>query len=85
VVRVLHEGCCGLDVHKKSVTACVLWAAGQTATDKGVRDVYERTVGVGRLAMRLRSALEGRVIAHHRFLLRELLDHLYFVGDHELE
>ena len=27
----------------------------------------------------LQQALEGRVIAHHRFLLRELLDHLYFV------
>src|SRR5207249_10300480 len=27
----------------------------------------------------LRQALEGRVTAHHRFLLRELLDHLYFV------
>src|SRR6201988_2690168 len=27
----------------------------------------------------LQQALEGRVTAHHRFLLRELLDHLYFV------
>jgi transposase len=27
----------------------------------------------------LGRALEGRVTAHHRFLLRELLDHLYFV------
>jgi transposase len=27
----------------------------------------------------LQRALEGRVTAHHRFLLRELLDHLYFV------
>jgi transposase len=27
----------------------------------------------------LREALQGRVTAHHRFLLRELLDHLYFV------
>ena len=25
----LHEVCCGLDVHKKSVTACVLWAVGR--------------------------------------------------------
>jgi transposase len=28
---------------------------------------------------KLQQALEGRVTAHHRFLLRELLDHLYFV------
>jgi len=27
----------------------------------------------------LQQALEGRVTAHHRFLLRELLDHLYSV------
>ena len=27
----------------------------------------------------LQQALQGRVTAHHRFMLRELLDHLYFV------
>ena len=27
-MQVVHEVCCGLDVHKKSVTACVLWASG---------------------------------------------------------
>jgi transposase len=27
----------------------------------------------------LQQALQGRVTTHHRFLLRELLDHLYFV------
>src|SRR5258707_15400626 len=27
----------------------------------------------------LQEALQGRVSRHHRFLLRELLDHLYFV------
>jgi transposase len=27
--QVVHEVCCGLDVHKKSVTACVLWASGR--------------------------------------------------------
>jgi len=26
-MQVMHEVCCGLDVHKKSVTACVLWAS----------------------------------------------------------
>ena len=26
-MEVVHEVCCGLDVHKKSVTACVLWAS----------------------------------------------------------
>jgi transposase len=28
-MHVVHEVCCGLDVHKKSVTACVLWASGR--------------------------------------------------------
>jgi transposase len=28
-MQVMHEVCCGLDVHKKSVTACVLGAAGR--------------------------------------------------------
>jgi transposase len=25
-VEVVYEGCAGLEVHKKSITACVLWA-----------------------------------------------------------
>jgi transposase len=28
-MEVVHEVCCGLDVHNKSVTACVLWASGR--------------------------------------------------------
>jgi transposase len=28
-MHVVHEVCCGLDVHKKSVTACVAWAKGR--------------------------------------------------------
>jgi transposase len=28
-MHVIQEVCCGLDVHKKSVTACVLWASGR--------------------------------------------------------
>jgi transposase len=28
-MQVMCEVCCGLDVHKKSVTACVLWASGR--------------------------------------------------------
>lgn len=28
-MEVLHACCCGLDVHKESVTACVLWAEGK--------------------------------------------------------
>ena len=28
-MEVIHEVCCGLDVHEKSATACVLWASGR--------------------------------------------------------
>jgi transposase len=28
-MEVVHTCCCGLDVHKESVTACVLWAEGK--------------------------------------------------------
>jgi transposase len=27
-MEVIYSGCCGLDVHKASVTACVLWSEG---------------------------------------------------------
>ncbi len=170
-MQVVQEVCCGLDVHKKSVTACVLWASGRrrqarefsTFTKdllemsgwlqscgvahvalgstgvywKPVGNLLERqlevllvnaqhikavpgrktdqkdsewvatdTLGASGRAMleaivngeqnsqrlaemsrgllrnkipQLQQALEGRVTPHHRFLLRELLDHHYFV------
>jgi hypothetical protein len=28
-MEVLYRCCCRLDVHKKSMTACVLWAEGK--------------------------------------------------------
>jgi transposase len=34
---------------------------------------------LGNKIPQLQQALEGRVTPHHRFLLRELLDHHYFV------
>jgi len=33
-MRIIHQRCCGLDVHKKSVTACVLVWDGQTAVEE---------------------------------------------------
>ena len=39
-MEVLYRCCCGLDVHKKSITACVLWAEG-----KGQRRKERRTFG----------------------------------------
>jgi len=36
-MEVLYPCCCGLDVHKKSITACVLWAEpkGKVGKEKG--------------------------------------------------
>jgi transposase len=36
-MEVLYTCCCGLDVHKKSITACVLWAEGKGRTGKEKR------------------------------------------------
>src|SRR5687768_7458388 len=36
-MRVVHECCCGLDVHKKSVVACLLTVGAKGAAHKEVR------------------------------------------------
>jgi transposase len=36
-MEVLYACCCGLDVHKKSITACVLWAEAKGKTRKEKR------------------------------------------------
>lgn len=38
-MEVVHGCCCGLDVHKESVTACVLWGN----PEKGKKRREERT------------------------------------------
>jgi transposase len=59
-MEVVHEVCCGLDVHKKSVTACVLWASGRRKQIREfgtfTRDLLEladwlRACGVTHVAM----------------------------------
>jgi hypothetical protein len=34
-MEVVYLCCCGLDVHKKSITACVLWAEAKGKSRKG--------------------------------------------------
>ena len=59
-MQVMYEVCCGLDVHKKSVTACVLWASGRRRQTREfgtfTRDLLKladwlRTCGVTHVAM----------------------------------
>lgn len=59
-MQVLHEVCCGLDVHKKSVMACVVWASGRRRQTREfatfTRDLLEladwlRSCGVTHVAL----------------------------------
>ena len=64
-MEVVHEVCCGLDVHKKSVTACVLWASGRRRQTRAFGTFTRERVG--RLAARLWSnpcsdGVHGRVL-----------------------
>jgi transposase len=36
-MRVVHERCCGLDIHKKLVVACLLATESDGTVDKEVR------------------------------------------------
>ena len=63
---VPYPCCCGLDVNKKSIADCVLWA-------EPIRDVYVRTAGAGRLAARVRC--DARRDGSDRGLLEAGLEH----------
>jgi len=62
-MQVVHEVCCGLDVHKKGVTGVCLGLGG--GVDAGV-ELHARVVEFGRLAARLWSTcsmeFHGRVL-----------------------
>lgn len=45
-MQVMHEVRCGLDVHQKSVPACVLWASGRRRQTREFA-TFERLVGMG--------------------------------------
>jgi len=54
-MEVLYACCCGLDVHKKSITACVLWAQGGGKSRKEKRLFGTVTRELLALADRLRA------------------------------
>ena len=54
-MEVLHACCCGLDVHKESVTACVLWAEGKGKKRKAKRQFGTMTRDLLELADWLRD------------------------------
>jgi transposase len=54
-MEVLYPRCCGLDVHKKSITACVLWAGEKGKSRKEKRRFGTFTQDLLRLADWLRE------------------------------
>lgn len=54
-MRVVHERCCGLDVHKKTVVACVLITPNSGEGERHLRTFSTMTVGLFALADWLES------------------------------
>jgi hypothetical protein len=52
IIRIVHPICCGLDVHKESVSACVIFPdsnGGRIIRGQGIRHIHGRfdeTTGV---------------------------------------
>jgi transposase len=61
-MRVLHERCCGLDVHKKFVVACLLTASPDGTVHKDVRTYSTMTNALLALADWLRAEDCGPVV-----------------------
>ena len=55
-MRVHHERCCGIDVHKKSVTACLLWGPAGQEPQAEVRRFGTMTADLRALAAWLTAA-----------------------------
>jgi transposase len=82
IQKVLEDA----NIKLASVATDALGASGRAMLEALVQGEHDshRLAEMSRGLLRnkipeLQQALHGRVTAHHRFLLRELLDHLYFV------
>src|SRR5215831_12301018 len=69
-MQVRYERCCGLDVHKKTVVACVLLTSTDGQVHKQVRTAATTTAGLLALADWL-AALQISHVAHDAY--RDLL------------
>ena len=65
-MQVLYERCCGLDVHKKTVVACVLITSADGQVHKQVRTAATTTAGLLALADWL-AALPISHVAHDAY------------------
>src|SRR5215831_6043199 len=86
IANRIHKVLEDANIKLASVATDTLGASGRTMLEAMVggeaNDERLAEMAQGKLRNKipeLQQALEGRVTGHHRFLLRELLDHLYFV------
>ena len=61
-MRVLHERCCGLDIHKKFVVACLLTTSAEGTVHKEIRTYSAMTNDLLALADWLRAEGCGPVV-----------------------
>jgi hypothetical protein len=54
-MRVHHNVCCGIDVHKKSVTACLMWGPADKEPEFEIRRFGTMTRDLQKLAEWLKS------------------------------
>jgi hypothetical protein len=64
-MEVVYPCCCGLDVHKKSITACVLWAeaTGKSRREEALRDIHSGLAHGRYLVMNVFTGLINRSLA----------------------
>ena len=55
-MRVHHNVCCGIDVHKKSVTACLMWGPADREPQFEIRRFGTMTRDLQKLAEWLKQA-----------------------------
>ena len=61
-MQVLHERCCGLDVHKRSITGCCLWFNNTQQRQEETRQFGTETAELRRLATWLREHEVKKVV-----------------------
>jgi transposase len=61
-MQVLHPRCCGLDVHKRSITACCLWFNHARQRQEETRQFGTQTTELRRLTAWLREQVKHLVM-----------------------
>ena len=73
-MRVHHTVCCGIDVHKKSVTACLMWGPADQEPQCEIRRFGTMTSELKSLAEWLKQAHCEIAAMEHRSLLETRME-----------